>query len=500
MPRARPVKRITAPIVPGRVMPQLEPRALAEPERAELAGELQRASLARAQLELRGLAALARAAHADDRAALDAVELQPGDPCLAAAVVPGVADDDADRRIGLGAAVAVLVGAVAGDLARAGVDRGARVVAVARDREAVVVAVELRRVGARAVVVDAVLGDVEQPGPARRVAVIAVGGAVDAVAVVVGLGLVARVDRRAVDGVVDHVGLRGAARRPAVDLVGHAVAGEDRVGPRLAGERVAPAEPGDGVVAVGAADRVRPAAARQDVVERAAPEVLDVGQHVVALAGVAVVREAVDAHRDAGRDAVVVVRDVDAVAAAHHVTAGAALEPVGAGAAADRVRAAVAAQPVVPATAEERVGEVAAVEDVITLAPVEHARERADGAQLVVAAEAVGDEAGVAGRGAVPVRELEDAAGGRGRRRARGEGREDQRAGRRVAAEVVHPARAGVDQRRPLLRERPRERGGRQHEHEGGEDQRALQHLRSFCLPGARQVVPALGILRARTV
>ena len=201
-----------------------------------------------------------------------------------------------------------------------------------------------------------------------------------------------------------------------------------------------------------------------------------------------------------GAGRVEVVHDVDAVAAREAVAPGPALEPVGAGPAAERVRAAGAAEPVVPAAADERVRLV----------------ERRRGCRRPRPRRA--------GRGARRPR------GRRRRRRCRArrsgcsrstgsssspprrrsrtptvavvprrEGEEDERAGRRVAAELVVGARARVDEIAPLLGERPREGGRRQHERQGREEQGALQHERSFFLPGARQVVPALGIFSART-
>src|SRR6185295_9671835 len=80
---------------------ELQPRALAEPDRGELAGELERAAALGLDLQLGRLAALPGAADGHHGAALHAVEAQPGDPRLPAAVIPGVADHHADRRVGL---------------------------------------------------------------------------------------------------------------------------------------------------------------------------------------------------------------------------------------------------------------------------------------------------------------------------------------------------------------------------------------------------------------
>ena len=101
------------------------------------------------------------------------------------------ATEPASGGNGTDLAVAVLVDGVARLLARARLDRGVRVVAVLRAREAVRVAVEVGRVGARAVLVDAVVRDVRHARADLRLGVVAVGRAADAVAVGVALDLLA---------------------------------------------------------------------------------------------------------------------------------------------------------------------------------------------------------------------------------------------------------------------------------------------------------------------
>src|SRR5439155_1512001 len=131
--------------------------------------------------------------------------------------------------------------------------------------------------------------------------------------------IVARPARGALD-VVEHAvvlaGLAGARRRPEVDGDRRRTAGVvGEVGPVAAAERVGAAPPveavgaaaaGERVAAVPAAQDVGGSAADQAVVAGPAGDVLDVGAHVVVLAGLAVAGAVVERHGDGGAPRAVV--------------------------------------------------------------------------------------------------------------------------------------------------------------------------------------------------
>ena len=135
-------------------------------------------------------------------------------------------DEHRERRR---ASAAVLVDAVAGDVARAGMDARIGVVAVLRALEAVAVAVQVDGVGAAAVLVDPVLGDVDGARVDGGVAVVAVGGLVRPVAVDVGDAAQSSAHALAVHEGVDRVGLADIGLRAAVDGLRQPVAREQRV-------------------------------------------------------------------------------------------------------------------------------------------------------------------------------------------------------------------------------------------------------------------------------